>query len=134
MSEYTKIVENQADRIDLCVELTSIRVAELIAKQLERQNITRGQFARMMEVTPGRVSQILDPDSNPQLRTVAKALAVLGLVMDVEAVPLNAYFCPDKWVEMPSATTSICHVAPSAVFAESATGRVNCDRVYSVAA
>lgn len=99
MNEYERLIENKADQIELCVELTAVRVAELIAKELDRKQISRGEFARLMEVTPGRVTQILDPDSNPQLRTVAKALAVLGLVMDVNAVPLSSFSSPDKWVE-----------------------------------
>lgn len=112
MNEFQKLIQNPTDRIDLCVELTAVRVSELIAKQLERQNISRGEFARMMEVTPGRVSQILDPDSNPQLRTVARALAVLGLVMDVDAVPLESFSYPDKWVEIPSVQASVIQSHP----------------------
>jgi len=113
MSEYQKLIKNPADHIDLCVEVTAVRVAELIAKEIERRGLSRVEFGRMMEVTPGRVTQILDPDSNPQLRTVARALAVLGLVMNVEAVPLESLACTDKWIEASELPATIMQPHPT---------------------
>ncbi len=128
MNEYQKLIADPNDRADLCVELTAVRITELIAKHLEERNISRAEFARLMDVTPGRVTQILDPDSNLQVRTIARALAVLGLVMSVEAVTLESLACPEKWEEA-SCVTSAFVQRPSAATATKAS-----ERPYALAA
>ncbi|QQS10157.1 MAG: helix-turn-helix transcriptional regulator [Phycisphaerales bacterium] len=97
MNEFEKLIADRENRIDLCVEITTTRIAELLAKQLSDRRMTRAEFARLLDVTPGRVTQMLDGDSNLQIRTIAKALAVLDLVIEAHAVTISSLSCPDKW-------------------------------------
>lgn len=111
MNEFEKLTTNAEDRVDLCVEITAVRVAELIAKQLVDRNLSRADFAKLLDVTPGRVTQILDGDSNLQIRTIARALAVFDLVMDVNAVPMAEMSCPEKWESVTIHPVGIRNVA-----------------------
>jgi len=48
----------------------------------ERAGISRTELAKRMEVTPGRVTQILDYDRNWELKTIVRLLFACGQVVD----------------------------------------------------
>lgn len=87
--EFEKLFSSDEDRRDLCVGMTILKVTELLCGMLERHNMTRSELARIMDVSPGRITQILDGDANLTLKSIARAMAAFGMVLDVNAVPLD---------------------------------------------
>lgn len=61
----------------------SQRVRALISWHMREKGISRAQLARDMNVTPGRVSQLLSGDENLTLKTLAAMTSCLGTRFEI---------------------------------------------------
>lgn len=59
------------------------QAASALAGLLAQQGMTRSDLAKHMEVSPGRVSQILSGDSNLTMKSLASAAKALGVSVEV---------------------------------------------------
>ena len=58
-----------------------------VNSELEYQAMTRADLARRMNVTPGRVTQILSDKEDLSVKTMLRVLAALGLSMSLKVSP-----------------------------------------------
>ena len=77
------------DRKALDRELARLprEVTTAITWRMKQLGVNRTELARIMGVSPGRVSQILSGDENVTLRTLATVCVALDSHLDAELVP-----------------------------------------------
>jgi len=86
-------------------ERVIFEATELICHILERDGVSRGELSRMVEKSPGRVSQLLDGTANMTLRTASDLFTALGYELHPQAIrPVMArehltyaYQTPPAW-------------------------------------
>lgn len=59
------------------------QAATALAGELAARGLSRADLARLMGVSPGRVSQILSGDANLTVRSLAGAAAALGACVEI---------------------------------------------------
>ena len=59
-----------------------VEITELMCKTMKERNIKRGELAERLDKSKGRVSQILNGETNLTLRTVADVFTALGKTTD----------------------------------------------------
>ncbi|MFI5839174.1 helix-turn-helix domain-containing protein [Catenuloplanes sp. NPDC051500] len=64
-------------------------VVDEVTWYMRENKVTRGELARAMDVSPGRVSQILSGDENLTLRTLASVVEALGAQIDFTLRPAD---------------------------------------------
>src|SRR5690242_1022578 len=67
--------------LDVSVDLTRLIVDE-ITWYMREHKVSRAELAQTMNVSPGRVSQVLSGDENLTLRTLSSVLSALGAQVD----------------------------------------------------
>jgi transcriptional regulator with XRE-family HTH domain len=67
--------------LDVSVDLTRLIVDE-ITWYMREHKVSRAELAQAMNVSPGRVSQVLSGDENLTLRTLSGVLSALGAQVD----------------------------------------------------
>jgi transcriptional regulator with XRE-family HTH domain len=67
------------------VALLQARMADYIEGAIESSGLSKQEVARRMDVTPGRMSQIVSGGENLTLETIARVLDVLDLRLDPAA-------------------------------------------------
>jgi len=68
-----------------------IQFTKTIAKQMERQGVSRAQLARRLKVSPALVTQVLKGDSNLKLETIAKFANALNCEFGIIIRPRKAF-------------------------------------------
>jgi len=63
-------------------------VTELMCATLEEQSVTRAELAKRMEKSKGRISQILNGETNLTLQTIADVFTALGKTLTVRATDI----------------------------------------------
>lgn len=78
-------------------------VVDEITWYMREHKVSRAQLAQAMNVSPGRVSQVLSGDENLTLRTLSGVLAALGAQVDFALrppdEPADRLDAPEKAVE-----------------------------------
>jgi transcriptional regulator with XRE-family HTH domain len=59
----------------------------MLVETMLLQHVSRAELARRMGVSRARVTQMLDPDRNLTLRSLATALAAMGCYLHLEVRP-----------------------------------------------
>lgn len=95
---YDRLIESEDGRRELCIEQTITNVTELICRHLDDSGMSRTDLARQMDVTPGRITQLLEGDANLTLRSVARALAAFGQVLSGVSEPIVRATVESEWV------------------------------------
>jgi predicted XRE-type DNA-binding protein len=72
--------------LDVSVDLTRLIVDE-ITWNMREHKVSRAELAQAMNVSPGRVSQVLSGDENLTLRTLSGVLSALGAQVDFALRP-----------------------------------------------
>ena len=78
--------ESYADQLDYELDRLPGEVATAVTWFMEQHKIDRAQLATLLDVTRGRVSQILSGDENLTLRTLAAVAAALDAHFEVRLV------------------------------------------------
>jgi transcriptional regulator with XRE-family HTH domain len=94
---YEELLATAEGRSALAEEHAIAYVTELVARLLEESGMSRSEFARKLEVTPGRVTQLLDGDANMTLATIAKMLNVFGYFFEGSARKVDDFSVETKW-------------------------------------
>lgn len=89
-TEFDKLMQTTEGRTAFCIEKTIVNVTEHICELMEHNSISQADLASMIDVSPGRISQLLSGEANMTLRSVAKVLAAFGHVLDVSSKPTTA--------------------------------------------
>ena len=87
-----------------------VEITELMCKIMKEHGVKRGELAQRLNKSKGRISQILNGETNPTLRTVADVFTALGKTLRVSAddlfVERPLLQCVGQVVAMPSCATS----------------------------
>jgi len=94
---YEELLATPQGRSALAEEHAIAYVTELIARLLEESGMSRSEFARKLDVTPGRVTQLLDGDANMTLATIAKMLNVFGYFFEGMARRIDDFSVETTW-------------------------------------
>lgn len=101
VSAFERLLESDEGRRALCAEMTIGNVTEHLCRLLDDTGMKRKDLADAMGVTPGRVSQILDGQSNLTLESLARALAAFGHVLEVSSRKVEDNVRSCHWVVKP---------------------------------
>lgn len=66
-----------------------VETTETIARLMEQRHVTRAELARRLDVTPARITQVLDGTRNLTLATLSDLLFELGCSLHVRHGPLT---------------------------------------------
>lgn len=77
-----------AFQTELAIESFLIDLLDGLARELERRDLSRKEFAAMLGKSPAAVTQLLNAE-NPSVRRIAEAYAVLGLELRHSAHPYD---------------------------------------------
>jgi transcriptional regulator with XRE-family HTH domain len=69
-------------------ERLAAEIADLICKTMRKEHVTQSEFAERLQKSKGRVSQMLNGNSNLTLRTVADAFTALNKTLRVSSVDM----------------------------------------------
>ncbi|MFE4574077.1 helix-turn-helix domain-containing protein [Streptomyces sp. NPDC056728] len=87
--------ESYADQLDYELDRLPGEVTTAITWFMKEHEIDRAELARLLDVTRGRVSQILSGDENLTLRTLAAVAAALDAHFEVRLVSNGQTVSPD---------------------------------------
>ena len=79
---------------ELAAAEVMVKASTLLWKAFEQSGMTQRELAEALEVTEGRVSQVLHGDGNIRLSTLARYLRVTGYLAKLEAVPADSSVMP----------------------------------------
>lgn len=96
-STYEQLLETKEGREALAEEHAMAHVGELIANLLEKSGMTRTQLAEKLELSRGRITQILDGDANLTLGTIARVLNAFGHLFECSSRPMNQLKVQRVW-------------------------------------
>lgn len=82
---YDLEMESPEGRAELSAVATAGQVRHLLDMAKDRSAITGEEIARILGITPGRVSQVLNSDGNIRISTFAKFLAAMGYQVELGA-------------------------------------------------
>jgi len=83
LTAYDKLLASESGRRELSVQHTLVNVANLIASLIESKSMNQRELAEKMDLTEGRVAQILSGSANLTLSSIAKILSAFDCVLDV---------------------------------------------------
>jgi transcriptional regulator with XRE-family HTH domain len=96
LSEYEKREATTEGRLSLAAARLALRVQEVLESAKRRSGKTSREIAAQLDVTEGRVSQILNGDGNLHVATIARFLGACGLELKVMTVPFGAATSPNR--------------------------------------
>ena len=67
-----------------------LEITELIQARLNEKKIRRADLAKALQVSRGRITQILDGEGNLTLRTIADVFTALGDTVNVSVCPTES--------------------------------------------
>jgi len=82
-SDLTQLTDDPTEMRIFQQERLVIEITELMCRTMKEQDIKRSQLAQLLHKTKGRISQILNGETNLTLRTVADIFSVLGKTLVV---------------------------------------------------
>lgn len=92
--QKNSLVGREEDDLEAAIELAAARAevnaARLLRTAFERSPATQKDLARRLELSEGRVSQVLHSDGNVRTTTLARFLRALGYKLQLGATPLGA--------------------------------------------
>lgn len=91
-SLFDRRASTKQGRLGLTAAKAALRVAELLNLAKNASGLTSKQIANELEVTEGRVSQVLNGDGNLHIASIARYLAVCGYELRLIAQPVQ----PDR--------------------------------------
>jgi transcriptional regulator with XRE-family HTH domain len=99
-------------------------VTELMCAALDEQSITRAELAERMGKSKGRISQILNGETNLTLQTIADVFTALGkkLNVDTEDVRLEESVAPVRVISLEPRLMNVLPCMDLIVNAEQAIG------------
>jgi transcriptional regulator with XRE-family HTH domain len=93
-----------------------VEITELMCKAMKERGIRRGQLAEQLDKSKGRISQILNGETNLTLRTVADVFTALGMTLTVSAEDIFVERAPLQVVAVsPVTDASLLHSSVSQV-------------------
>jgi transcriptional regulator with XRE-family HTH domain len=87
-SHLAQLTEDPREMRIFQQERLAVEITELMCKTMKEQGVKRSQLARLLDKTKGRVSQILNGETNLTIRTVADIFTVLGKTLTVSGEDL----------------------------------------------
>lgn len=76
-------------RIEMAAARACVRAVDLLNRALEAARLRQSDLASTLEVSEGRVSQLLNGDGNVRVTTLARALRAAGYQLRLEADPVQ---------------------------------------------
>ena len=86
VSVYELELADDQGRLGLAAARAAGSVASVLASAMQRSGLTSRELARRLNVTEGRVSQVLNGDGNFHIATIARFLSAMGADLMVDAV------------------------------------------------
>jgi transcriptional regulator with XRE-family HTH domain len=77
--EFKESIECGEKDWSLYTEKLLLDVREIIAQQMKRENISRADFAKLLNCSKSYITQLLNGDTNIKLGTLVKVLFALGV-------------------------------------------------------
>ncbi len=90
MNAYEKLLSTETGKRAFYEEKAVGEITELICGLLESEQISGAELAKRLGVTPGRVSQILDGETDMKVSTVTRVLMALGRTLEVSQRRIGA--------------------------------------------
>jgi transcriptional regulator with XRE-family HTH domain len=87
-SDVTRWTQDPEEMRVFQQERLVVEVTELMCKTMRERGVKRGQLAEQLNRSRGRISQILNGETNPTLHTVADVFTALGKTLVVSAEDL----------------------------------------------
>lgn len=87
VSLYDKFSSTLAGKLSLAAADSALSVIDLLHAAKSRSGLTSREIASRLNVTEGRISQILNGDGNLHVATIARFLGACGYRFSVEAIP-----------------------------------------------
>jgi len=81
-------------RLAMAGARAAVSTVTLINQALDTSGLNRAELAAILEVTPGRVSQVLNGDGNLRVSTIARFLRAAGYRLKLTAEPADAGIAP----------------------------------------
>lgn len=94
---FRELMGTEEGRIAFCEEHAIAHVGELIATLLKESGMTRTQLAKKMNVSQGRITQILDGDANLTLGTIARVVGVFDRLFEGTTRPMDEFCVSPTW-------------------------------------
>jgi transcriptional regulator with XRE-family HTH domain len=85
-SLYEEIAATRAGSHSLAAADLAIQVTRMLYLALTRRGMTQAQLAERLEITEGRVSQVLNGDGNLHIATFGRFMRALGYKIELRAV------------------------------------------------
>jgi transcriptional regulator with XRE-family HTH domain len=88
-SLYEEIAATRAGSHALAAADLAIQVTRMLYLGLTRADLTQAQLAERLEITEGRVSQVVNGDGNLHIATLGRFMRALGYKIELRAVPVE---------------------------------------------
>ena len=88
-TQHAILMEDSEFRRLLSVEALVADAAEVIARLMAEQNLSKADLARRLNKSRAWVTQLLSGKANMTVRTLAKVVHTLGAEMKLQAQPLS---------------------------------------------
>jgi transcriptional regulator with XRE-family HTH domain len=82
-----QVADTYEARVTYERESLSLQILDSVQAHMQKEDITQQQLAEALDVTEGRVSQILSGEQNLTLKTLASVAAALQAHFDIQLVP-----------------------------------------------
>ena len=83
------VESTQTGRQELAAARLALRTADLLARARRASNLTQRELADLLQVSEGRVSQVLSGETDLKLSTIARYLRAMGYQATIDAVPAD---------------------------------------------
>ncbi len=84
-SDVSRLTNDSEEMRVFQQERLVVEITDLMCKAMKERGIRRGQLAKQLHKSKGRISQILNGETNLTLRTVADVFTALGKTLTVSA-------------------------------------------------
>jgi transcriptional regulator with XRE-family HTH domain len=82
-SDVSRLTDDPGEMQIFQQERLVVEITELMCKAMKESGVKRGQLAEMLNKSKGRITQILNGETNLTLRTVADVFTALGKTLMV---------------------------------------------------
>jgi transcriptional regulator with XRE-family HTH domain len=89
-SLYDEHAATKAGPLSLAAATLAMRVSRLLHGAKSASKMSSKQIAERMDISEGRVSQVLNGDGNVHIATLARFMRAMGYMLEVVAVPLDS--------------------------------------------
>lgn len=89
VSDYAERASTREGRSSLAAARLALRISDLLQSVKVRSGRSSKQIADQLEVTEGRISQILNGSGNLHVATIARFLSACDFELSVQAVPFG---------------------------------------------